>query len=503
MSEIRTSMHRRQFLKYLPITAASIAAIGLPDIASLAIATPKNADRPSDKPNILLIVADDLGVEIGCYGDKFAKTPNIDTLAEKGVFFETAWVTSASCSPSRSSIHTGLYPNQNGMLGLSHRGYSMHKKYPTIASLLKDAGYSTGVIGKYHIEPKAASPWDYKYTNEMDPDLFIENRDVRTIAKLSRGFMSRTSGRPFFLMTSYFDPHRPLYDQRLGLPEDPVTGKDTEPLGFLGVDTEQVRQETAAYYNCISRLDTGIGMLLDALRETGQMDNTLIIFIGDHGAPFSRAKTTCYDVGLRIPFIVKYPSKMTPGLVRKEMVSTIDILPTILDSAGLEAPRGLPGKSLLPLLENRHIETQWREYLFGEHNAHQHFSWFPRRTVRNNRYQLIENLRPGKENPIKAVDGCAAWEASKDPALKGTQVRKAYDIYARPPRYELYDLKEDPYGFVNLAEENQYASIKKELAARLDEWRKESGDPLMDSATLDRMNAEHDKIRRKYDQEKV
>lgn len=450
-----------------------------------------------EKPNILFIVSDDLGIELGCYGHGTVRSPHIDSLAADGVRFETAWVTQASCSPSRSSMHTGLYPHQNGQIGLTHRGYSMHRELPTITSILKENGYTTGVIGKFHIEPESACPWDYEYRNRQ---IHHRSRDVARAAEKAGEFIEKCGDKPFYLMASYPDPHVPHYDQRRGLPENPLKPEDVEPLPFFGMDTPRLREQTAGYYNCISRLDSGIGMLLDEVKRAGKYENTLIIFIGDHGAPFDRAKTTNYDIGLRIPFIVKWHGRTKAGLVREELVSTIDILPTVLDAVGIEPPAGLPGRSVLPLAEGRDVD--WREYMLGVHHAHTHFQWFPRRTVREQRYQLIENLMPGRTNPPlndnHYVDHCRAWHESRCESLEGTQVREAYDTYAKPPRFELYDLQEDPYSMVNLADSQEHAPVLENLRIQMQRLREETQDPYLDEEYLEEMTEIHDRKRAEH-----
>jgi N-sulfoglucosamine sulfohydrolase len=428
-------------------------------------------------PNILLVVADDLGIELGCYGDGQAKTPHIDRMAAQGVRFETAWVTAASCSPSRASIHTGLYPHQNGLTGLSHHGFSMNKRYPTIASSLKERGYRTGVIGKFHIAPQDICPWDFQFTQEINRDVLAENRDVRTMALMAEGIMAGNTG-PFFLMMSYIDPHAPLFDQRQGLPENTVSADDVSALGFSGYTSPALRERTAGYYNCISRLDTGIGLLMDALERQGKLDNTLVVLIGDHGAPFARAKMSCYDRGLRIPLIAFGPGLVKGGRVSKELASTIDLLPTFMEATGTKAPAGLPGKSLLPILQG--IDSGNEDgHLYASHYAHQKDAVFPMRAIRDKQYLLIENLRPDSPRPRPEVDGCEIWPAEEGRPNEGVDVDTVYATYLKPPKHELYDLAADPYCFKNLAADPDLQNVRNKLADKLNAWRYETGDPLL------------------------
>jgi len=384
------------------------------------------AEMTGSEPNVVLIIADDLGIQLGCYGDPQAKTPNIDRLAEEGVRFETAWVTAASCSPSRGSIHTGLYPHQNGLVGLAHHGFSLNKRYPTIASELKAAGYRTGIIGKHHIAPLDVCPWDFQLTQENNLDLLANNRDVRGMATIAEGFVAGNTG-PFFLVMSYIDPHVPLYDQRLGLPENPRSANETKALPFSGYSSQALRERTANYLNCISRLDTGIGDFVAMLDRNGVLENTLIIFIGDHGAPFARAKMSNYDQGLRIPFIVRGPN-VTRSLVSQQPVSTIDILPTLLDFTGSEPMRHLPGLSLREHLEGS-APFDPNRALFASYHAHQADAVFPMRWSFEYAVICMDTGKPEYPAMMSLVVTLVAGEAYGKTDLKEYGAYKANKIY--------------------------------------------------------------------------
>ncbi len=455
-----------------------------PILLIVAVGLIPGAARAASRPNILLITADDLGPQLGCYGDERARTPNLDRLAAEGVRFEFAYVTQASCSPSRSSIFTGLYPHQNGQIGLSHHGYSMRPGMQTLPAILKRAGYRTGVIGKVHVAPGSALPFDFKHTNVR------KTRDVGGVAEAARVFIDRSANEPFFLMVNYMDPHRPLTHQVKGVPAEPFGPDDVVPFPFLGIDTPKVRTEVAGYYNCTTRVDVGVGLLLDALAKTGRAKETFVIFIGDHGPPFTRGKTTCYEAGLRIPFLVRWPGHAAGGQVRKELVSTVDILPTVMDAAGLSALPDLAGASLTKLLAEQKIA--WRETLCAEYTAHLPASYFPRRSIRDSRYKLILNLVPDRPNPIKGVDGCAGWAASRESQFNATSARKAFDTYHRPPAVELYDLQKDPVEFKNLAGKTELRETQERLRRQLRAWREETNDPLLDPKELAASTRWHD-----------
>jgi N-sulfoglucosamine sulfohydrolase len=318
-----------------------------------------NADEAAaSKLNVLLIVSEDNSPDLSCYGNSLVQTPNLDRLASQGVRFEHAFVATASCSESRSAILTGVYPHQNGQIGLATHKYSMHRNWPNIPSLLKQQGYRTGIIGKLHVNPESAFPFDFRWNKAAFCS--FSHRDVSKIADVAEEFITE-SDQPFFLMVNYPDAHLPWLPQQEGLPETLLTADDVETLPFVGIDVPRLRACTADYYNCMRRLDSGIGMLLKKLARAGHEQDTLVIYLGDHGAQFQRGKLSCYEGGLRVPLIVRWPGQAKEGLVSEELVATVDLLPTILDAVGAEVPAGLAGRSMVPLLCEDPVT--WREYL--------------------------------------------------------------------------------------------------------------------------------------------
>jgi arylsulfatase A-like enzyme len=262
-------------------------------------------DAPGAQPNILLIVSEDHGPELGCYGDPYARTPHLDRLAAEGVLFQRAYVTQAGCSQSRSSILTGLYPHQNGQIGLATWGFRMYcDQTPNVPRSLKAAGYRTGIIGKLHVNPHSAFPYDVQ---EIPRGNFARN-DLADYARHAESFF-QADDRPFFLHINYPEAHDPFLTQVDGLPEHPLTAADVRSLPHFGIDPPELRQLVADYYNCISRLDSLIGDLLAALDRSGKADKTLVIFLSDHGIDLLRGKRTCYEGGTRVPLIVHWPGK--------------------------------------------------------------------------------------------------------------------------------------------------------------------------------------------------
>jgi N-sulfoglucosamine sulfohydrolase len=455
----------------------------------------------SKRFSVLLIVSEDNGPHLGCYGDTNVETPHLDRLATDGVRFERAFVATASCSESRSSILTGLYPHQNGQIGLATHRYSMYPGVANIPSLLKREGYRTGILGKLHVNPESAFPFDFRW-NEQAFCSFA-HRDVGKIAEVAGRFIA-ASEEPFFLMVNYPDAHLPWLAQENGLPETPLTADDVRPPPFLGIDTPRLRQDAADYYNCISRLDTGVGMLLDRLSDAGADADTLVIYVADHGAQFVRGKLTCYEPGLRVPLIVRWPGVAKEGSVRRELIATVDLLPTILEAAGAEVPAGLAGRSLLPLVRGE--RTTWRQYLCAEYHSHYPPLYFPQRTVRDDRYKLIVNLLEDRPCPAaRSYRSPDVWWTNltdADVASADAGVRRAYATWDDAPPEELYDLEADPHEFHNLANSAEHAAVRKRLRRELEAWQAETGDPLADPAKLEQLTREQDAVATDYNKKK-
>ncbi|MFL3665658.1 MAG: sulfatase-like hydrolase/transferase, partial [Verrucomicrobiota bacterium] len=291
------------------------------------------------RPNILLIVSEDNGPELGCYGDPYVQTPALDLLSAQGVRFNRAYVPQAGCSQSRAALLTGLYPHQNGQIGLATWKFRLYdEKTPNLVRSLKKGGYRTGIIGKLHINPASAFPFDF----QRIPSANFSRSKLGDYAKAANEFITK-SNVPFFLSVNYPDAHRPFINKIDGIPKQTLKGKDVKPLSYFGIDTLELREQTAGYYNCMSRLDSLIDDLLDVLKKSGKWDETLIIYLGDHGGDMLRGKRTSYEGGVRIPLIMHWKGKVgfSAGRgqgVRDELVSTLDLMPTILNVAGVAQP---------------------------------------------------------------------------------------------------------------------------------------------------------------------
>lgn len=457
----------------------------------------------ADRPNVLLIVSEDNGPELGCYGDAYAKTPRLDRLADEGVRFERAFVPQAGCSQSRASFLTGLYPHQHGQIGLATWGFRLYRDdTANLPRSLKAAGYRTGIIGKLHINPASAFPFDF---HEIDSGNFAR-KHLSDYGRHADAFIN-AGDEPFFLSVNYPDAHDPWLRQVDGLPVNPQTGQDVKAMAYFGIDPPAMREMVADYYNSISRLDTLVGDLLDVLQRSGKAEDTLVIYIGDHGADMLRSKRTCYEGGLRIPMIVRWPGIIRPQ-VREELVSTIDIMPTVLAAVGVAPPQDLPGRDLRTLLTDD--ASDWRTHLFAEFHTHAAAAnFYPQRCVRNDRYKLIENLLPGEVNPgyENTFSKLQADAANHPHKLKldlaaavadaPAPVQAAYALMETPTQYELYDLQSDPYEFHNLADSASHAEVLAELTRQLSAWRSQTHDPLLDRENLQRLKTEVTSVKNK------
>lgn len=455
-----------------------------------------------NRPNILLIVSEDNGEHLSCYGDENVRTPNLDAIAAGGARFANCYCTQAVCSPGRASILTGLYPHQNGQIGLSTHEYAMYGHVPNLPGLLKPLGYRTGLLGKLHVKPYDAFPWDLWWNDSKF--ISFSQRDVHTTAEMAKGFIADAADEPFFLMVAARDCHLPFLRESHGVPGNLLGPDDVKPLPFVAVDTPRILEQTANYYNCMQRLDVLVGLLMDLLRSQGKDEDTLVIFTTDHGAQFSRGKCTCYEGGLRIPMLARWPGRIPEGKVVDAFVSQIDVLPTILSAVGEEIPPHVEGSSLLPLIAGE--TTEWRDRIYGQWTSCHSPIYYPQRSIRNERYKLIVTYRSDRPNP------CAQINAGTGPYQKhvvsGTlpeevrgasaEVRRTYDIYDNPPSEELYDLSKDPWEFNNLADDPSLGSVKDGLREELLEWQARTGDLLRDPAVLERLNAEHDEITQRY-----
>jgi N-sulfoglucosamine sulfohydrolase len=446
------------------------------------------------RPNIVLIVSDDHGREaLGCYGNPVIQTPHLDALAQGGVRFYSSFCTTASCSASRATILTGLHNHSTGTYGHTHgiHHFSCFENVKTLPAMLKAGGYRTGRVGKKHYAPDRLFPFDW------DPSDGAFGRDDVRMSEACREFI-RGPG-PFFLYWCSFNPHRagvldshPLRPNNFGNPPESFPGDQEQPYSETDVvvppflsDTPEVRAELAQYYQSISRLDRGVGRLVSALKDEGNYDNTVIIYISDNGPAFPEAKTTLYEPGMCLPCIVRSPLHQNRGTTCDGLVSWADITPTILDFAGLyDAPGEFHGRSFVPIIDEESPED-WREELYAAHSFHEITNYYPMRVVRTKRHKFIWNVA-WKLDYSFASDlwYSASWQAAIRDGAKSFGQRTV-EAYVHRPRFELYDLEADPHEVVNLAEEPEYEDMVAAFVEKLKRFQEETEDPWLHKWTYE------------------
>jgi N-sulfoglucosamine sulfohydrolase len=406
-------------------------------------------------PNILVLVADDLGWrDVGVYGNRFIRTPNIDQLARSGLRVKHAFGTSPQCSPSRISMLTGKYPHATGTEDL-------HTPLPEaeriLPALLEARGYFSGHMAKTHFGPNAERQFQW-YSRE--------------IADSFPRFLDAAGNRPFFLWVGFHEPHRP-YRGSIPRPHSPARVVVPPYLA----DTRETRADLALYYDAIARMDAEIGRVLTELERRKLRHNTLVVFLSDNGAPFPREKGTLYDAGTRTPLLLSWPQGIGQGSVyERGMVSTVDLAPTLLELAGVSPPEWIQGRSFRALLGGPESFVG-DEYVFSERNWHdcdEH-----QRAVRTARFKLI------RTDAYTELPLCTAADIGASPSflalrararagrLTGAQQR----LFEAPrARLELYDLAADPWELHNVADDPRFAGEVRELAQVLQKWMEDSGD---------------------------
>jgi N-sulfoglucosamine sulfohydrolase len=434
-----------------------------------------------ERGNVLLIIADDQGLDAGCYGGK-VKTPNLDQLARQGTLFTEGYATVSSCSSSRSVLYTGLFSHTNGMYGLAHdvHNQSLLDWVITLPKLLRAAGYATALVGKKHIRPETALTFDAELVPEK-PGV----RDVTALAAAAGKFMRTQSDKPFFVTIGFSDPHRAsenFGNTRAwpGVPRVTYNPADVQIPAHLP-DLPEVRADLAQYYESVSRLDSGVGSILAELKASGHENDTLVIFLSDNGRAFPAAKTTLYDEGIHLPLIIRAPGK--PAGIRCEaMVSWVDIAPTILDFAAAAGPSGyeLHGRSVLPILNQPRPEG-W-DRIFASHCLHEINQYYPMRALRTRTHTYILNLAHELEYPISGdVASSPSWKAIA--AARASLGRRSLQSYLHRPAEELYDVVNDPEQLTNLATSAAHRKILEEMRSSVRQWRAATRDPWLAGQT--------------------
>lgn len=422
--------------------------------------------------NVLIIVADDMGRELGCYGDAAVQTPNIDRLAADGTRFDRAFCTTASCSASRSVILTGLQNHTNGQLGHAHNDFRTHEWVKGLPNLLGARGYRTQVLGKLHVAPESVYKFDEAPTAGLQG-----SRSPKGFADQARRFITADESRPFFIYACSIDPHRDFGVGKQFDGETPViySPEKLKAPSFLP-DFPECREDLANYYRAISRFDQLAGQLIDVLRQTNHLQDTLIILLSDNGPPYPGAKTTLYEPGIRLPLIVRTPDQKRRGITTQAMVTWADITPTVLSYTGAAGPEyPLQGRSFLEVLDEE-SPAGWNE-VYLSHTYHERQMYYPMRAIRTDRYKLIYNVAYPLTFPFASdFYDSVAWQGMLRRGDKKFG-RRSVEAYLHRPRFELYDVVSDLDELDNLADRPEFAETLAQLQDKLRRWQASTKDP--------------------------
>mgnify|MGYP005834486739 CR=1 FL=1 len=438
--------------------AAVMAVIGMP--AGWAA-------EPAPGPNILWLIGEDLGTELGCYGTAEVATPNLDRLASQGMRFTRAYTTGPVCSPSRSAFMTGMYQITIGAHNhRSHRddGYRLPEGVRVLTDWLRPAGYFTANVVQFPQEMglRGTGKTDWNFTYEGAP--FDSNR-----------WEDLARHQPFYAQVNFTETHRPFRaPQRVDAarvrippyyPDHPIT-----------------RQDWAAYLDAVAELDRKVGLVLDRLEADGLADRTVVVFFGDNGQAHVRGKQWCYESGLHVPLIIRWPKGIPapagyrPGQVSDQLIDMIDLAATTLAWAGVAKPAKMEGRVFLA-----HQADPPREFSFGARDRCDE-TVFRIRTVRDARYRYIRNFTP--DRPFLSPNAYKersypVWNLIKELAAAG-KLDPVQAALAAPtmPAEELYDLQADPYETRNLVGSPvaEHQEALRRLRAALEKWLDETHD---------------------------
>lgn len=404
-------------------------------------------DSNASEPNILLLISDDHSADdLGIVGKGRPHTPALDALAASGVRFVNAYVSSPQCSPSRAALITG---RSSHATGTSRLHSTLTSEYESILESLKKSGYYVGAYRKVHLGESFQSRWNFYGDDNVPFDKF---------------FRERPRNKPFFLWVGFHDPHRPYKEGAFSPPYNPA---DVSVPAFLP-DNDAVRKDLANYYDAIARMDNDVGKVLNLLDSEKLKENTLVIFCGDNGMPFPGAKGTLYDAGVRVPLIMRWPNHIQPAQVRRDVVSLVDIAPTVLNVAGSSALPKLEGKNLFINSKDRPV--------FFERNWHDNLDFI--RGVRSGNYLLIQNYSAELPYvPTLDLAESPSWLAIQDLHIKHIlQPELEIHYFTSPrPEVELYDLESDPNQFHNLAADSTKVQSLQKL---LSDWMISTNDFL-------------------------
>ncbi|HBE03035.1 MAG TPA: heparan N-sulfatase [Spirochaetia bacterium] len=448
----------------------------------------KNMTIKKNRPNVVLMVADDHGLDTGAYGNRTIKTPELDKLTAEGVRFTRAFCTTASCAASRSVILTGKYNHTNGTYGHTHgvHHFSCFNDILSLPVILSQAGYRTGRVGKKHFSPEEVFPFQFnREQGEFGRD------DVR-MSEACRDFIRQSE--PFFLYWASHNPHRdnrhlenhPCKPNRFGNPDQPFPGDEEsvfdenklEIPAYLP-DIPETRAEFAQYCQSVARLDRGVGRLIKILKEEKVYNHTIIIYLSDNGAAFHGSKTTLYEPGANLPLIIKSPFHKNHGTICDGLITWADITPTIADFCCAACSQTeFYGKSFKSIIDDEHPQN-WRNEVFLAHTFHEITNYYPMRVLRGEKHKFIWNIaHPLTYSSASDLYYSPNWQAlCKNPEARYGQ--RSVDAYLHRPRFELYDLENDPQEIKNLAALPQYQKQINDYSDKIRKFQEDTKDPWL------------------------
>lgn len=426
--------------------------------------------------NFLIITADDMNWDsVGCYGCPLkGVTPNIDKLATRGLRFEHAHVASTACMPSRLGIMTGLRGHRSGGEGFFHLRFP---DVPNMPQLFHDNGYRVGILGKvHHSTPYEDTPWDV--ATEM-------GRDTNEFEKHTAEFIddSLSKKKSFFLVVNSHDPHRPYFkiDRKLeGAGDEPtrVFQPDEIPVHPTIPDHPDVRHEQACYFSSVRRCDDVVGRVIKLLEDRDLTESTMIVFLSDHGMAVPSAKSNCYVQSTRTPFIIRWDGRINAGQEDTEhIISSLDLLPTMMEAAGIAAPEDIDGRSLLPLFRGE--KQRGRDHIFTQYYMKIGQTNYQMRSLQDTESMFVFNpWHNGKPVYSTSSMGGSIFKTmlklgKTDPVWAA---RSEY-LLTRVPE-EFFDLRTDPHCLKNLIDDPEYQDQIKAFRGRVARHLKRTADPM-------------------------
>lgn len=442
-------------LKFVRHTAVPIIVGSL--LSCFSFAQDAANDDAAPKPNLLLITVDDMNADsVGVYGSKLeGTTPNMDRLASEGLKFEYAHVQVGNCYPSRNVMWSGRYPHNTGVEGF----YAIKvADYPTLPDVLQSEGYFVGIRGKVsHSSPYQPYHWDIDLTQRVDGSQ-EHIKDVESYGRSTTQGIgnAKEAGKPFCLNVNISDPHKPFWKENDPHPSSKVFTADEVPVpGFL-VDDPAIRKELAQYYTSVRRADDALGAILDALENSGERENTIVIFLSDHGMPLPFAKTQLYHHSTHTPLIVRWPGVTKPGSIDDtHMVSAVDFMPTICEIIGMEEAPVFDGRSFAGIIKGE--SQKGRDAVFKVYNENSGGARHPMRAVETKDYLYIFNpWSNGTRKVSGATLGTAAYKKMKELGKTDPKMAARMKLFDFRELEEFYDVKNDPDCLVNLADSEDH-----------------------------------------------